>query len=51
VVADVSSLQCSARKGLAAMSPFGKILRGLKKLRGTESLASEDYLREYCAAP
>jgi phthiodiolone/phenolphthiodiolone dimycocerosates ketoreductase len=32
VVADVSSLQRSARKGLAAMMPFGKILRGLKKL-------------------
>jgi phthiodiolone/phenolphthiodiolone dimycocerosates ketoreductase len=32
VVADVSSLQRSLRGGLAAMRPFAKILRGLKKL-------------------
>ncbi|MET0996104.1 MAG: LLM class flavin-dependent oxidoreductase [Mycobacterium sp.] len=32
VVADVSSLQRSLRKGLAATIPFGRILRGLKKL-------------------
>jgi len=32
VVADFSSLQRSTRKGLGAMIPFGKILRGLKKL-------------------
>ena len=32
VVADVSSLQRSLRRGLAAMMPFAKILRGLKKL-------------------
>jgi phthiodiolone/phenolphthiodiolone dimycocerosates ketoreductase len=32
VVADVSSLQRSLRKGLAAAIPFGRILRGLKKL-------------------
>jgi phthiodiolone/phenolphthiodiolone dimycocerosates ketoreductase len=32
VVADVSSLQRSLRKGLSASLPFGRILRGLKKL-------------------
>jgi phthiodiolone/phenolphthiodiolone dimycocerosates ketoreductase len=32
VVADASSVQRSLRKGLAAMIPFGRILRGLKKL-------------------
>jgi phthiodiolone/phenolphthiodiolone dimycocerosates ketoreductase len=32
VVADASSLQRSLRKGLAAMIPFARILRGLKKL-------------------
>jgi phthiodiolone/phenolphthiodiolone dimycocerosates ketoreductase len=32
VVADASSLQRSLRNGLAAMMPFAKILRGLKKL-------------------
>ncbi len=32
VVADVSSLQRSLRGGLAAMRPFARILRGLKKL-------------------
>ena len=32
VVADVSSLQRSLRKGLSAAIPFGRILRGLKKL-------------------
>jgi phthiodiolone/phenolphthiodiolone dimycocerosates ketoreductase len=32
VVADASPLQCSLRKGLAAMMPFARILRGLKKL-------------------
>ena len=32
VVADASSLQRSLRKGLAAMIPFAKVLRGLKKL-------------------
>ena len=32
VVADASSLQRSLRKGLAATMPFGKVLRGLKKL-------------------
>jgi phthiodiolone/phenolphthiodiolone dimycocerosates ketoreductase len=32
VVADVSSLQRSLRKGLAAAMPFARILRGLKKL-------------------
>jgi phthiodiolone/phenolphthiodiolone dimycocerosates ketoreductase len=32
VVADVSSLQRSLRAGLAAMRPFARILRGLKKL-------------------
>jgi phthiodiolone/phenolphthiodiolone dimycocerosates ketoreductase len=32
VVADVSSLQRSLRKGLAASVSFGRILRGLKKL-------------------
>jgi phthiodiolone/phenolphthiodiolone dimycocerosates ketoreductase len=32
VVADVSSLQRSLRRGLSAAIPFGRILRGLKKL-------------------
>jgi phthiodiolone/phenolphthiodiolone dimycocerosates ketoreductase len=32
VVADVSSLQRSLRKGLWAAIPFARILRGLKKL-------------------
>ncbi len=32
VVADVSSLQRSLCKGVAATIPFGRILRGLKKL-------------------
>jgi len=32
VVADVSSLQRSLRKGLRSAIPFGRILRGLKKL-------------------
>jgi phthiodiolone/phenolphthiodiolone dimycocerosates ketoreductase len=32
VVANVSSLQRSLRGGLAAMMPFARILRGLKKL-------------------
>ena len=32
VVADASSLQRSLRKGLAAMIPFARILRGLRKL-------------------
>jgi hypothetical protein len=32
VVADVSSLQRSSRAGLAPMTPFAEILRGLKKL-------------------
>ena len=32
VVADVSSLQRSLKAGLAAMIPFARILRGLKKL-------------------
>jgi phthiodiolone/phenolphthiodiolone dimycocerosates ketoreductase len=32
VVADVSSLQRSLRRGLSAAVPFGRILRGLKKL-------------------
>jgi phthiodiolone/phenolphthiodiolone dimycocerosates ketoreductase len=32
VVADASSLQRSLRRGLAAMMPFARILRGLKKL-------------------